>query len=575
MKSKLKAILEYLSKVPCTVTIPIIIINTIFLVFLFKVDQPKPTEITYTAFMEMVDEHKIEEIKMDFSAANFKFEDTEGNLYETSNPKSQGFKLLLLKKGVKVIEAKSMQANVATLVMTLAQAAIMGGVILYVYKSTNKQATKFSLEPEYPSTTLDDIAGNEEAKTDLKNKIKCLANPEMYKKVGAIPSKGILLTGPPGTGKTLMAKALAGESQLPFFSMSGSDFVELYVGVGARRIRDLFKAANEHAPCIVFIDELDAVGGARNGQGNDSEREQTLNALLVEMNKADGVIVIAATNRVDMLDAALIRPGRFDDKIVMAPPSKEDRKRIILKHLENKKIADDVEVEMLAKKTLGWPGADIASLINGAAQLCAYDQREIISKEDIDTAYTKILTKGYRTSAKQEEQERLITAWHEAGHALCIKLLTNQEVSEVSIIPTTSGAGGYTMSLPDKENLFTKKDILDQIQVMYAGRAAEHLVTKREDMVTTGASNDIQRATQLIQELIGKYGMGDNGLINLGMFTNGEEMLLEEAITLSKKLYTETYTLLSNHVDMLQDIADLLLEKEVINDIELSNITQK
>lgn len=576
MKNKIKKILTYLNKVPLYVSVPITFLLIAFIYYLSNYDTPKPIEVNYTAFMEMIENEEVKEVKLDLNASSLTFVDHQDVLYKTPNPRAQDFKQSLLEQGLLVEEPSKLGNSIRNSIVMVLQILLFVGLLVYLQKTSATGNFKFHLEPEFPTTTFGDIAGNEEAKKDLLHKIHSLVEPSSYLSVGATVPKGILLTGPPGTGKTLMAQALAGESKIPLFSLSGSDFVEIYVGVGAKRIRELFKKAREHAPCIIFIDELDAIGGSRSmdGGGGESEREQTLNALLVEMTKTNNLLVIGATNREDMLDAALIRPGRFDNKVTMNNPNKEDRLKIIRKHLENKKISSCVSVTYLAKKTFGLSGADIASLINEAAILCARGNREVLEKKDFDSALIKIITKGYSVTTKQDERERTITAWHEAGHALVTRLLTTKEITEVSIVPTTSGVGGYTMSHSDKENFITKSEIIKEIQILYAGRAAEEIEAKDAELVTTGASNDILRATALIKNTISKYGMGERGLIDSTQFTDGETQLIEEAVKLSRKLYKETLLLLYKNKELLEKIAHQLLEKEVLTTEDLEKIFQ-
>ncbi|MGL4362972.1 MAG: AAA family ATPase [Cellulosilyticaceae bacterium] len=572
--------------------------------------QKRPRELDYPTFVKILEMDNVAKVIIDSRNSSFLLTDKQDQKYRVPHPETPEFKISLLNKGIEVSELSLykdiIKPNktlfiVALLVLLAIVVAILGcfgffkGALDFDFddddenidydsnnsRSTSKTKTKTRnkikshFKPEFPDVTLNDIAGNEEAKRDLKHKIHSLIEPELYENVGAILPKGILLTGPPGTGKTLMAKALAGESGVPFFSLSGSDFVEMYVGVGAKRIRNLFAAAEEHGPSIIFIDEIDAIGGARTGRPGESEREQTLNALLVEMNKVEDVIVIAATNRPDMLDDALVRPGRFDSKVTMNNPSKEDRFKIIVKHFENKKISSDVDIRQLVKKTMGFSGAAIASIINEAAISCALNGREILEKQDFDVAYVKTLTKGYQVQEVQDERSKIITAWHEAGHTLCTKLLTNKEITEVSIIPTTSGVGGYTMSHSERENYHTKQDLINEVKVLYAGRAAEEIASKSIQLVTTGASNDIKRATQLIKDCIGIYGLGESGMLDLGQFNKGESRLMDEAVTIAQTLYNETLELLREKENLLKVISNELLENETLSGDDITTIIEK
>ena len=374
--------------------------------------------------------------------------------------------------------------------------------------------------------TFKDVAGLEEEKEDMAEIVDFLRNPKKYNTLGARIPKGVLLEGPPGTGKTLLAKAVAGEAGVPFFSISGSDFVEMFVGVGASRVRDLFEDAKKNAPCIVFIDEIDAVARKRGsglGGGHD-EREQTLNQMLVEMDgfgKNEGIIVLAATNRVDILDPAILRPGRFDRKVMVGRPDVKGREEILRVHVRNKPLSDDVDLHEIARTTAGFAGADLENLMNEAAICAAKQNRQFIKKEDVDKCFVKIGIGGEKKSRLVPEKERKITAYHESGHAILFHLLSEVgPVHLVSIIPNGRGAGGYTMPLPENDNVFmTKKHMLQDIMVSFGGRIAEELIFGD---ITTGASADIKQATQTAQAMVVKYGMSEKvGLINYEV--NSEE----------------------------------------------------
>ena len=374
--------------------------------------------------------------------------------------------------------------------------------------------------------TFKDVAGLEEEKEDMAEIVDFLRNPKKYNTLGARIPKGVLLEGPPGTGKTLLAKAVAGEAGVPFFSISGSDFVEMFVGVGASRVRDLFEDAKKNAPCIVFIDEIDAVARKRGsglGGGHD-EREQTLNQMLVEMDgfgTNEGIIVLAATNRVDILDPAILRPGRFDRKVMVGRPDVKGREEILRVHVRNKPLSDDVDLHEIARTTAGFAGADLENLMNEAAICAAKQNRQFIKKEDVDKCFVKIGIGGEKKSRLVPEKERKITAYHESGHAILFHLLSEVgPVHLVSIIPNGRGAGGYTMPLPENDNVFmTKKHMLQDIMVSFGGRIAEELIFGD---ITTGASADIKQATQTAQAMVVKYGMSEKvGLINYEV--NSEE----------------------------------------------------
>lgn len=436
-------------------------------------------------------------------------------------------------------------------------------------------------------TSFKDVAGLQEEKEDLEEIVSFLKNPKRFNDAGARIPKGVLLVGPPGTGKTLMAKAIAGEAGVPFFSISGSDFVEMYVGVGASRVRDLFQEAKKNAPCIIFIDEIDAVGRQRGsglGGGHD-EREQTLNQLLVEMDgfgTNEGIIVLAATNRVDILDRAILRPGRFDRKIPVTSPDVKGREDILKVHVRNKKLAEDVDLQEIARTTAGFAGADLENLMNEAAISAAKANRVYITKEDVDKSFIKVGIGGEKKSRLVPESERRITAYHESGHAILFHVLPHVgPVHMVSIIPTGMGAGGYTMPLPENDNVFmTKEKMLDDIKVSLGGRIAEEMIL---DDITTGASQDIKEASKYARAMVTKYGMSDKlGLINyesndqeevflgrdLGhsrVYSEETSALIDEEVKrIVDECYKEAKAILEEHIDILHRCAQTLLEKERI-----------
>ena len=435
-------------------------------------------------------------------------------------------------------------------------------------------------------TTLKDVAGLQEEKEDLEEIIDFLKEPAKYTKVGARIPKGVLLEGRPGTGKTLLAKAVAGEANVPFFSISGSDFVEMFVGVGASRVRDLFADAKKNAPCIVFIDEIDAVARRRGtgmGGGHD-EREQTLNQLLVEMDGFgvnEGIIVMAATNRVDILDPAILRPGRFDRKITVSAPDVRGREDILKVHAKNKPLGDDVDLTQIAQTTAGFTGADLENLLNEAAIVAAKDSRGFIKQEDIKKSFIKVGIGAEKKSRIISDKEKKITAYHEAGHAILFHLLPDVgPVYTVSIIPTGAGAAGYTMPLPEKDEMFlTKGRMLQDIMVLLGGRIAEEITF---DDITTGASNDIKRATQEARRMVTRYGMSENiGVLNYdadddevfigrdlahtkshGEYITGE--IDKEVKRIVDECYAKAKDMLLENKDILENCAQLLLEKEKI-----------
>ena len=435
--------------------------------------------------------------------------------------------------------------------------------------------------------TFNEVAGLKEEKEDLEEIVDFLKSPNKYIELGARIPKGILLVGPPGTGKTLLAKAVAGEAHVPFFTISGSDFVEMFVGVGASRVRDLFAEAKKNAPCIVFIDEIDAVARRRgSGLGGGHEREQTLNQMLVEMDGFsvnEGIIVMAATNRVDILDPAILRPGRFDRKISVGRPDVKGREDILKIHTKNKPLSEDVNLHEIARTTAGFAGADLENLMNEAAINAAKDNRKYIIKEDVDKSFIKVGIGTERKSRVVPEKERKITAYHESGHAILFHVLEGVgPVYAVSIIPTGQGAAGYTMPLPENDNVFnTKGKILQDIKVSLGGRIAEEMIM---DDITTGASQDIKQATAAARAMVVKYGMSDElGLINyetdneeetfVGRDIGHQRMLGEQtASAIDKEVkriidecYADARRILEEHVNVLHKCAALLLEKERID----------
>lgn len=435
--------------------------------------------------------------------------------------------------------------------------------------------------------TFQNVAGLREEKEELEEIVDFLKEPGKYTQLGARIPKGVLLVGPPGTGKTLLAKAIAGEAGVPFFSISGSDFVEMFVGVGASRVRDLFEEAKKNAPCIVFIDEIDAVARRRGtgmGGGHD-EREQTLNQLLVEMDGFgvnEGIIVMAATNRVDILDPAIMRPGRFDRKVHVGRPDVGGREEILNVHIKNKPVGDDVDLKQIAQTTAGFTGADLENLLNEAAIIAAKDRRSFITQNDIKSSFVKVGIGAEKKSRIITEKEKKITAYHESGHAILFHLLPDVgPVYSVSIIPTGAGAAGYTMPLPERDEMFnTRGRMLQEITVDLGGRVAEELIF---DDITTGASQDIKQATEMAKSMVTKYGMSENiGLINYdndddevfigrdlahtrGYGENVASRIDAEVKRIIDECYARAKQIIMENIDVLHKSAELLLEKEKIS----------
>lgn len=443
-------------------------------------------------------------------------------------------------------------------------------------------------------TNLNSVAGLKEEKEELEEIVEFLKEPSKFTKVGARIPKGVLLEGPPGTGKTLLAKAVAGEANVPFFSISGSDFVEMFVGVGASRVRDLFEDAKKNAPCIVFIDEIDAVARRRGtgmGGGHD-EREQTLNQLLVEMDGFgvnEGIIVMAATNRVDILDPAILRPGRFDRKVTVGVPDVGGREEILKVHAKNKPLGDDVDLKQIAQTTAGFTGADLENLLNEAAIQAAKEDRAYLKQEDIKKSFIKVGIGAEKRSRIVSDKDKKITAYHEAGHAILFHVLPDVgPVYTVSIIPTGIGAAGYTMPLPEKDEMFmTKGRMLQDIKVSLGGRIAEEIIF---DDITTGASSDIKKATQTARRMVTRYGMSDNiGVINYD--DDGDEVFIgrdlahakshseyitgeidKEVKAIIDECYKDAKRIILEHRDVLDKCAELLLEKEKITREEFETL---
>ena len=431
--------------------------------------------------------------------------------------------------------------------------------------------------------TFKDVAGEDEAKESLQEVVDFLHNPQRYVQIGAKLPKGALLVGPPGTGKTLLAKAVAGEAKVPFFSLTGSDFIELYVGVGASRVRDLFAEAKRNAPCIVFIDEIDAVARRRGtgmGGGHD-EREQTLNQMLVEMDGFgvnEGIIVMAATNRVDILDPAIMRPGRFDRKISVGLPDVGGREAILKVHAKNKPLGDNVDLKQVAQTTAGFTGADLENLLNEAAIMAAKQERSFIAQEDIKGAFVKVGIGTEKKSRIISDKEKRITAYHESGHAILFHVLPDVgPVYSVSIIPTGPGAAGYTMPLPERDEMFMTKGQMEQeIMVSLGGRIAEELIF---DDITTGASSDIKKATQIARKMVTRYGMSENVGVICYDDDDDEELISGEIDREVRRIIDDCYAkakgLILQHMDVLHKSSELLLKKEKLNRTEFEALFEK
>ena len=478
---------------------------------------------------------------------------------------------------------------IAVIFISILTAQTGGGGGANRMMSFGKSRAKMVNDPK-KRVKFDQVAGLQEEKEELEEIVDFLKYPKKYLEVGARIPKGVILTGPPGTGKTLLAKAVAGEAGVPFFSISGSDFVEMFVGVGASRVRDLFEEAKKNSPCIVFIDEIDAVARRRGtgmGGGHD-EREQTLNQLLVEMDGFgvnEGIIVMAATNRVDILDPAILRPGRFDRKVVVGRPDVKGRREILDVHIRDKQVGDDVDLDNVAQTTAGFTGADLENLLNEAAIYAARQNRKYITQEDINRSFIKVGIGTEKKSKIISEKEKRITAFHESGHAILFHVLPDVgPVHTVSVIPTGTGAAGYTMPLPEKDEMFnTKGKMLQNIMVSLGGRIAEEMVL---DDITTGASQDIKQATATAKAMVTKYGMSDKlGLICYGDdddevfigrdlahtrgYADGTASAIDNEVkTIVDECYAKAKHIIEEHKDVLYKSAELLMEKEKIGQKE-------
>ena len=493
-----------------------------------------------------------------------------------------------------------------SLMISIIQVLLMAGVVIVIIMVMNGSANagnakmaKFGkrrarLVLDVKNINFSNVAGLIEEKEELEEIVDFLRNPKKYIDLGARIPKGVLLEGPPGTGKTLLAKAVAGEAKVPFFTISGSDFVEMFVGVGASRVRDLFAEAKKNAPCIIFIDEIDAVARRRGtgmGGGHD-EREQTLNQMLVEMDGFgvnEGIIVMAATNRVDILDPAILRPGRFDRKVLVGRPDVVGRKGILEVHAKNKPLGEDVDLKKIAQITSGFTGADLENLLNEAAIIAAKSDRAFIIQEDIDKALIKVGVGKEKKSKIISDKEKRITAYHEAGHAILFHVLPDVgPVHTVSVIPTGAGAAGYTMPLPEKDEMFdTKGHMIQEIMVSLGGRIAEEIIL---DDITTGASQDIKQATAMAKAMVTKYGFSDRlGLINYdndseevfigrdlaqskGYAEHTASVIDEEVKNIIDTCYKDAKKIIEDHMEQLQKCAQMLIEKEKINQQEFESI---
>ncbi|MFP4482546.1 MAG: ATP-dependent zinc metalloprotease FtsH [Thermovirgaceae bacterium] len=584
----------------------IVLVVSLVNVFLSPVQGPAEYEpIAYSKFLSAFNDGRISTAKIEGETITGTMAD--GTKYSTTAIGIGDLARELAEKGVDV-EVKPPQQTPwwATMMSSLFPTLLLIGAWIFILyhmqgggnrvMSFAKNKAKLFLDNR-PKVTFADVAGCDESKEELQEVVEFLKEPGKFASLGARIPKGVLLLGPPGAGKTLLARACSGEAEVPFFSISGSDFVEMFVGVGAARVRDMFEQAKKYNPCIVFIDEIDAVGrqrGAGLGGGHD-EREQTLNQLLVEMDGFDetsGIILIAATNRPDILDPALLRPGRFDRQIVVDRPDLKGREAILKVHVKKVKLADDVDLEVIARRTPGLVGADIANLVNEAALLAARQNRKTISMGEFEEAIDRVLAGPERRSRLISDREKEIIAYHEVGHALVAKLLPGCDpVHKISIIPRGHAALGYTLQLPEEDRfLMSKKELLNRISVLLGGRVAEEL--HFED-ITTGAQNDLERATQIARQMITEFGMSDRlGPVTLGkkhheVFLGRDIMedrnysdevayaIDQEVRRIVDDCYDTVRALLVEHADSHRRISKILLEEEVIEGSRLDELLQK
>ncbi len=580
----------------------LIIIIAISIIDYYSSRTTTKTEISYTQFLRSVEEQKVERVTIVENTVRGKLKD--GTEFTTVTPNDPTLIGSLREKNVDIKAEQPPQPPWwTTIFSSVLPMLLLIGVWFFIMQQTQgggnrvmsfgKSRAKLHGEDKV-KVTFADVAGADEAKQELEEVVEFLKHPKKFNDLGARIPKGVLLVGPPGTGKTLLARAVAGESGVPFFSISGSDFVEMFVGVGASRVRDLFEQAKKNAPCIVFIDEIDAVGrqrGAGLGGGHD-EREQTLNQLLVEMDGFgvnEGIIIIAATNRPDILDPALLRPGRFDRQVVVDRPDVKGRQEILKVHTKGKPLAKDVSLEVLARRTPGFTGADLSNLINEAALLAARRNKKRIDMPELEESVERVVAGPERKSKVISDKEKKLTAYHEAGHALVGMMLTHTDpVHKVSIIPR-GRAGGYTLMLPKEDRYYaTRSELLDQLKTLLGGRVAEALVLNE---ISTGAQNDLERATELVRKMITEYGMSEVlGPITFGRRQDQQVFLgrdiardrnysEEVAYSIDKEVrrliedaYAKTEEMLKTNMDKLHIVADALIERETLEGSELQQL---
>lgn len=612
MSKNWKSILVY-------ILIPILLIGAV----IYFVNSQTSTQLKYSQVVSMFKNNEVSEFSLDLSSGNLVYK-TFAKPKEEKNYSVPNVSYFLDdirdsvdkyndehsdKPIVYDYKAGTSNAWIYSMIPSLLMFVVLIALGIYAFRKmsgamnneTNRTLgfgrikTKTLVEDEKRKTTFKDVAGCDEEKSELEELVEFLKSPESFTELGARIPRGVLLVGPPGTGKTLLARAVAGEAGAPFLSISGSDFVEMYVGVGASRVRDLFEQAKKKAPAIVFIDEIDAVGrhrGAGTGGGND-EREQTLNQLLVEMDgfgTNSGIIVIAATNRPDVLDPALLRPGRFDRQITVNRPDAQGREDILKVHSRNKPLGPDVDLKEIAKDTIGFTGADLENLLNEAALLAVRRKKKALTMQEISDATSRVEMGTEKKSHKYSEKAKKLTAYHEAGHAVSSYYIEGHDpVKEISIIPRGMGAGGYTWYTPQEENYNSKADMLDDLISLLGGRVAEALSLND---ISTGASNDLQRATSICRDMVSKYGMSDelgpvvysddNNEVFLGKdyghvnnYSEATSARIDEQIEkMMRKAYSQTESILKTHYDKLELVAETLIKNEKISGDQFTQLME-
>ena len=577
------------------------VIALVVISYVMNMGSESATRISYNEFVQLVEDNKVEEVNVRADRLEIKLKDSDSIRYTAISEEDTALTQRLLDAGVTVNgyipDSSGMVISfLLSYVLPIAflwvimgflfRRAGSGGLMGSVGKSTAKEYVQ-----KDTGITFADVAGEDEAKESLQEVVDFLHNPGKYVKIGAKLPKGALLVGPPGTGKTLLAKAVAGEAHVPFFSLTGSDFIELYVGVGASRVRDLFKEANKNAPCIIFIDEIDAIGRSRDSKygGGNEEREQTLNQLLSEMDgfePAKGILVLGATNRPEILDKALLRPGRFDRRIIVDRPDLKGRVAILKVHAKNVRMDESVDLEEIALATSGAVGSDLANIINEAAINAVKHKRKYVNQQDLFEAVEQVLVGKEKKDRVMSQKERRIVSYHEVGHALIAAVQKNSEpVQKITIVPRTMGALGYVMQVPEEEKyLNTKAELHDMIVGLLGGRAAEEL---KFETVTTGASNDIERATAIARNMVTQYGMSDKfGLMGLATveskYLEGRAVLNcsdvtaasvdEEVRQIMEDCYNEAKAILSENMDAMDMIAEYLIREETITGKEFMQL---